>query len=60
VASFTALRFFSNKQKPLETSADNTVKMLTEDGQLVAIDKSLLASSGQKIAHDDIHDWIKK
>jgi hypothetical protein len=37
-----------------------TVKMLTQDGQLVEIDKILLASSGKKINDKELQGWIKK
>jgi hypothetical protein len=60
VASFTALRFFSGKAPSTPPAVGDTVKMLTQDGQLVEIDKTLLAATGNKISHDDIHDWIKK
>jgi hypothetical protein len=60
VASFTALRFFSNKQKPAAATSGDTVKMLTQDGQLVEIDKTLLAASGKKISKEDLQQWIKK
>lgn len=36
-----------------------TVKMLTQDGKLVEIDKSLIASSGEKINNKDLQEWIK-
>ena len=37
-----------------------TVKMLTQDGSLVEIDKKLLASSGKKISNKELQEWIKK
>jgi hypothetical protein len=37
-----------------------TVKMLTQDGTLVEIDRDLLASSGQKITNTELQNWIKK
>jgi hypothetical protein len=36
------------------------VKMLTQDGSLVEIDKKLLASSGKKISNEELQQWIKK
>lgn len=60
VASFTALRFFSGKPKSTTSAAGDTVKMLTQDGQLVEIDKTLLAATGKKISTEDLQQWIKK
>lgn len=37
-----------------------TVKMLSQNGQLVEIDKAMLASSGKKINDKDLREWIKK
>ena len=37
-----------------------TVKMLTQDGRLVEIDKNLVASSGKKITNEEMQQWIKK
>jgi hypothetical protein len=55
-SSVTFLRFIggSNKKK------NETVKMLTQDGRLVEIDKKLLASSGNKISNKELQQWIKK
>ena len=36
------------------------VKMLTEDGRLVEIDGSLLASNKKKISNKELQQWIKK
>ena len=35
----------------------DTVKMLTQDGRLVEIDKSMIRSCG-KINEEDIHTWV--
>jgi hypothetical protein len=37
-----------------------TVKMLTQDGRLVEIDASLLASNTKKISNKELQSWIKK
>ena len=58
LCSATAIKFITGGKKKKEEI--DTIKMLTQDGQLVEIDKTLLAATGQKISHDDIHDWIKK
>ncbi len=34
--------------------------MLTQDGRLVEIDKSLLASSGKKITDKELQKWVTK
>lgn len=34
------------------------IKMLTQDGRLVEIDKDLIQSSGNKIKDEDIHNWV--
>jgi hypothetical protein len=60
LSSFTVLNFFSgNKKKPVEPVGE-TVKMLTQDGRLVVIDKKLLASSGKKVTTQELQQWIKK
>jgi hypothetical protein len=35
------------------------IKMLTEDGKLVEIDASLIASSGKKASNHELQTWIK-
>ena len=37
------------------------VKMLTPDGKLVEVDKSVIekATSGKKATNNDIYDWMK-
>jgi hypothetical protein len=46
--------FRSKKQEAKPT----TVKMLSQDGQLVEVDVSKISSQG-KIKDKDIHSWIK-
>jgi len=36
------------------------VKMLTQDGQLVEVDESLIISKGKKISTGELQSWIKK
>ncbi len=55
VSSVTALKFILPKKKE-----PTTVKMLTQDGQLVEIDKKLLVSSGKKISDKELQKWVKK
>ncbi len=56
LSSFAFFRFFSGSKK----EKNETVKMLTQDGRLVEIDKKLLASSGNKITNEELQKWIKK
>ena len=60
LSSFTALRFFTGAGKNKTTTPGNTVKMLTQDGKLVEIDKKLLTSSGKKITNEELQRWVKK
>ncbi len=48
------------KKKKNEINAQDTVKLLTEDGRLVEVDKKYITKTGIKINTDDIHDWVKK
>jgi hypothetical protein len=36
-----------------------TVKLLTRDGRLVEIDKSMLRSTGKKIKEEELHTWVE-
>jgi hypothetical protein len=36
-----------------------TVKLLTRDGRLVEIDKSILRSTGKKIKEEELHTWVE-
>ncbi len=58
VSSLTVFKFIPGKKKIKPVS--ETVKMLTQDGQLVEIDKKLLASSGKKISDEELQKWVKK
>ncbi len=42
-----------------KAEAGETVKMLTEDGQLVEVNKTMLASRGKKITNGELQKWIK-
>ena len=56
VGSATVFKFIKVKKK----AESNTVKMLTEDGRLVEIDKSMLNSVSKKITDDELKTWVKK
>lgn len=56
LSSVTVFKFFGGtKRKKTET-----VKMLSQDGTLVEIDRDLLVSSGEKISDKELQQWIKK
>jgi hypothetical protein len=55
LAAISALKIFNRTKKK---EAD-TVKMLTQDGRLVEIDKTLLAA-GKEISDKELQQWIKK
>lgn len=54
LSSATLFRFIPTKKKT------DTVKMLTQDGKLVQIDKKLLVSPGKKITDKELQQWVKK
>ena len=56
LASVAAIRFIpgSRNKKP------GTVKMLTQDGKLVEVDKEQLQNAGKKITIEELQQWIKK
>ncbi len=55
-ASLAAFKFWL----PKEDKKKDTVKMLTQDGRLVEIDKALLTSKSKKITDEDLKTWVKK
>ena len=46
--------------KPWNKKKTTTVKMLTQDGQLVEIDATLLAANKKKISDKDLQNWVRK
>lgn len=60
LSSLVFLKFLPGSNKRKNEPVTETVKMLTQDGQLVEIDKKLLASSGNKISNEELQKWIKK
>jgi hypothetical protein len=62
LSAVTFSKYFTGPNNPAvkENSESNTIKMLTQDGKLVEIDKTLLASSGKKISNEELQQWIKK
>jgi len=57
LASIAAFRFLPFQQK--KKKQGETVKMLTQDGRLVEIDKKLIASGSKKITPGELQQWIK-
>jgi hypothetical protein len=57
-SAFAYKKFMTSNTK--HENSDCKVKMLTEDGRLVEIDrKHLKKNSTKKISDNDIHNWIK-
>ena len=56
LSSLTVLKFITGSKR----KNNETVKMLTREGKLVEINKSLLASYGKKISNAELQSWIKK
>lgn len=56
ISSLTLFKFFDR----FKTEKKDTVKMLTQDGKLVEIDKTLLAQTGKKISNKELQNWVKK
>lgn len=61
LAAITGSRFFLIRKKKNDNKGSTaTVKMLTQDGRLVEIDKTLLASGSKKISTDELKQWVSK
>ncbi|MFA5245315.1 MAG: hypothetical protein WC380_08435 [Pedobacter sp.] len=58
VASATVLKFFTGDEK--KEKEKEVIKMLTQDGKLVEIDKELLMTSRKKVSNEELQQWIKK
>ena len=56
LSSATVFRFIKVPKK----KKTDMVKMLTQDGKLVEIDKKLLVSPGKKITDKELQQWVKK
>lgn len=59
VASITGIRFFTNHKQKSKDSGE-TIKMLTQDGRLVEVDKKLLAPGSKKISTEELKQWVNK
>jgi hypothetical protein len=63
VSSISVLQFFKRTKKndpSTNSNSDGKVKMLTQDGKLVEIDKAMLASGSKKITDEELQQWINK
>jgi hypothetical protein len=59
VTAFAGLRLFKGKNKNVEEKKKETVKMLTQDGKLVEIDRELM-TAGKKISTEELKQWVNK
>jgi hypothetical protein len=55
VAAAAGSSFFFGKKRQVKT-----IKMLTQDGQLVEVDASLIKSTGKKVSGKELQDWVKR
>ena len=53
--SASILRMFTVRKK----NEKDTVKMLTQDGKLVEVDRKLLGPPGKKISKQELQQWVK-
>jgi len=68
VSACTSLAAFAGKFLPKRKniiscepgSKKKMVKMLTQDGQLVEIDESLITAKGKRISTGELQSWVKK
>ena len=58
LASISAFNYFFGDRP--DKKKKNTVKMLTQEGTLVEIDKALLDTPGQKITNDELKKWVSR
>jgi len=56
LGSLTFLNMFLHRKKEKQ----EMITMLTEDGQLVSIDKNLLPSTEKKVTNTELQQWIKR
>lgn len=55
-STFTISRFIKVPKK----KKSQTVKMLTQEGKLVEIDRKFIASPGKRITNLELQHWVKK
>ena len=61
LSAITFSKYISPAQKSAAISCGETqtVKMLTQDGRLVEIDKKLMPPSRKKVSNEELQKWIK-
>jgi len=59
VTAFSGFRLLKGQKKKQEEKKVETVKMLTQDGRLVEIDKNLVTNK-QKASTEEVKQWINK
>ncbi|MDX5511077.1 MAG: hypothetical protein LPK01_02565 [Hymenobacteraceae bacterium] len=60
LSSITVFRFFTSSDNEAESGKKKTVKMLAQDGTLVEVDATMLASGKRKVSDDELLTWIRK
>jgi len=60
LSSVTALKFLSKPTKNNEPAKKDMVRMLTQDGKLVEINKDIIIHSARKISDKELQQWVKK
>jgi hypothetical protein len=58
-AALTSIGLLKYIKRPQPVKSD-TVKMLTQDGTLVEIDKNLLARASKKASTKEVQQWVNK
>lgn len=56
--AFWKLPKFIKPEEPAETPKPTTVKMLTQDGQLVEVDERFITNRQPKISTTEIQNWV--
>ena len=60
LAALPLLKFLAPLKEKKDNSPNEMIKMFSQDGKLVEIDKKLFVSSGNKISNEELKKWIKK
>jgi hypothetical protein len=59
-AAFAGWVGFSKNKRDLNHGEKDTVRMLTQDGKLVEVDRKYVTASLKKINDDELKQWVKK
>jgi hypothetical protein len=61
LSAVTFSKYFTPTKRPVAIGCGETqtVKMLTQDGRLVEIDKKLLPASRKKVSNEELQKWVK-